>query len=86
MVVVVVVVVVADSLHNEHRPERTLVVDSAGSFFLACDDCGRIFDHSFHACGFFVVVFCVCVFFLFCFFVVVFFWGEESGRGGGSRD
>ena len=80
MVVVVVVVVVADSLHNEHRPERTLVVDSAGSFFLACDDCGRIFDHSFHACGFFVFVF---VFLCVCF---VFFWGGESGRGGGSRD
>ena len=46
--------------HASNLPPAALVVTAGSTSFLACEDFGRVFDHSFPACAF-----CVCVLFFF---------------------
>ena len=41
------------------------IVDGGGSFFLACEEFGRMFDHSFLACAFFLLLILLLLLFLF---------------------
>ena len=72
-------------LSAQSSPNTVMYLSLYAGFFLACENFGRMFDHSFPACAVFVCV-CVCVcvcgfllllfFFFFSFFlsIVVFFF------------